>query len=178
MVISCKNCFKEFTTWLSRIKSGKGKYCSHSCYSVSLIGKTNSSTSKFVKGQKAWNKGIPFSEETREKMSIADKGKHRSPATEFKKGQNIEQNHFNWKDDKVGYSGIHMWIKSRLGLAKFCSHCRSINDNSTKYGWANISRLYKRDLSDWISLCAKCHSAYDKNNKQTAFDSQRRRLSI
>lgn len=30
-----------------------------------------------------------------------------------------------------------------------------------KIHWANISRLYKRDLDDWMRLCAKCHKAYD-----------------
>jgi hypothetical protein len=28
--------------------------------------------------------------------------------------------------------------------------------------WANISLLYKRDLSDWMVLCAKCHDRYDR----------------
>jgi group I intron endonuclease len=42
----------------------------------------------FKKGHKTWNAGQPqLSEETRKKQSIAKLGKHISPKTEFKKGQ-------------------------------------------------------------------------------------------
>ena len=39
------------------------------------------------RGRPAWNKGISPSEETKIKMSAGSKGKHKSPKTEFKKGQ-------------------------------------------------------------------------------------------
>ena len=59
----CGYCGKRFRTYLSRIKVGKGKFCSKRCH--------------YAKG---------FSDETKEKMSISKKGKHYSPNTEFKKG--------------------------------------------------------------------------------------------
>jgi len=33
--------------------------------------------------------------------------------------------------------------------------------------WANKDHKYKRDISDWMRLCAKCHTHYDIkfNNK-------------
>lgn len=43
------------------------------------------------KGKTGWNKGIPMSEETKQKLHNVHKGKRYSPSTEFKKG-NIPQN--------------------------------------------------------------------------------------
>lgn len=42
---------------------------------------------RFVKGDVPWNKGIPFSLEVRMKMSANSKGIHKSPQTEFKRGE-------------------------------------------------------------------------------------------
>ena len=30
--------------------------------------------------------------------------------------------------------------------------------------WANIDHKYRRNLDDWIGLCAKCHRRYDIEN--------------
>lgn len=64
------------------------------------------------------------------------------------------ENHFAWKDNP-GYGSLHDWVRSRLGLPSVC-----IKDNSHKakrYVWANKSGNYKRDLSDWWSLCNSCN---------------------
>lgn len=37
MIVKCKCCGKEFKTYKSKLKLGKGKYCSKNCYSLSLI---------------------------------------------------------------------------------------------------------------------------------------------
>ena len=48
----CKHCNKEFFTYKSRVKDGRGKFCSRKCmYATS------------------WNKGIPWSEEYKKKLS-------------------------------------------------------------------------------------------------------------
>lgn len=47
-----------------------------------------------------------------------------------------------------------------LGSPKYCANCETIK--AIRYEWANISHFYKRDLSDWIRLCALCHRRYDK----------------
>lgn len=86
---------------------------------------------RFIKGIPSWNKGIPHSEEAKrknrlahlgkqgywkgkklskkhiEKMRIARKGEHTSPATEFKKG------HIPWIKGKKG------WIKKSPKAYKF-----------------------------------------------------------
>lgn len=51
----------------------------------------------FSKGHIPWNKGIPNSKETKRKISEANKGKRNSPATEFKKGENLGKLNLSWK---------------------------------------------------------------------------------
>lgn len=69
------------------------------------------------------------------------------------------ENNPKWKGDDVGYDALHDWVRIRLGSANHCekdpSHIGRI------YNWANISREYKRDLSDWKQLCQHCHKQYD-----------------
>ena len=72
------------------------------------------------------------------------------------------ENHPSWLGNNVGYRGLHLWINKVRGKATKCSHCGKIG-TSHQIHWANISKKYKRVLSDWISLCAKCHKKYDKN---------------
>ena len=72
----------------------------------------------------------------------------------------IKEKNPNWKGDQVGYSGVHHWITKMLGQPKYCANCSSTTKSI--YHWANISKAYKRELSDWVRLCVKCHSAYDR----------------
>lgn len=73
------------------------------------------------------------------------------------------KNNHEWKGNKVGYFGLHKWINRILGKPKYCAYCQNTSLKSRQYHWANISKAYKRDLSDWVRLCAKCHSDYDNN---------------
>lgn len=74
-------------------------------------------------------------------------------------GQYAEKNP-NWKGNNVGYDGLHSWVYRQLGKASKCS--KDENHKSTRYHWANISRKYKRQLDDWISLCPSCHLKADR----------------
>lgn len=71
----------------------------------------------------------------------------------------IEGNIGTWKGDKAKYDALHKWVYSRKGKPSVCEKCGS----TKSVQWANKSGMYKRILNDWIRLCAKCHSAYDKN---------------
>lgn len=91
--------------------------------------------------------------ETKEKLSIAHKGKYR------------EEDSPHWKKEGIGYGGIHRWVVRQLGKPQKCSKCNTIKYH--RYEWANISRKYKRELTDWIRLCVPCHRKYDGITKST-----------
>ena len=97
-------------------------------------------------------------------------GEHLSPGTEFKSryvpwnkgGKHMpDDKHPMWKGDKVGYQGIHSWIRRKLGLPSLCERCGT--SFSKRFNWHNISRTYSRNLNDWMSLCARCH-AHEHSN--------------
>lgn len=82
---------------------------------------------------------------------------------------NKELNGFNsgvyngvWKGDKVTYRPLHSWVSRMLGTPNKCSFCSKTAIGHGMH-WANKSGDYKRDLEDWIRLCAKCHKNYDLN---------------
>lgn len=121
------------------------RFCSILCQIKWQKGKRHSPQSEFRAGHKPWNTGI--------------RGIHLSVSTEFKRGQLENDKHFLWKGDGVGYSGLHAWIYRKLGQPKQCGNCHTAD--STRYEWANLSGKYKRDLKDWLRLCAKCHRRMD-----------------
>jgi hypothetical protein len=85
----CIVCGKEFTKpkscglpeW-----TNKRKFCSKQCSNKGKVGKSS------------WNKGIPWTKEFREVIVKAKKGKHYSPKTEFKKGQEAWNKGLDGKD--------------------------------------------------------------------------------
>ena len=134
--------------------------------------------------------------EIRKKMSKTwfKKGEHRSPETEFKKGQKIRlgkkhteetkrkisnklkgkllgNRNPKWKGKKVKYGPLHSWIKRILGKPTICKICKS----TEKIEWSNKNHKYTRKLQDWQSLCRSCHHKHDfkmnprKRNKKGRF---------
>ena len=83
--------------------------------------------------------------------------------TECPRFENRGKKNWNWKGDKVGLPALHDWIRRQLGNPSVCAHCGT--KTATKYDWANISREYKRDISDWMRLCRPCHRNYDFTEK-------------
>lgn len=76
---------------------------------------------------------------------------------QFYKGQ-FDELQPNWKGDEVSYAGLHKWIIRRKGTApRLCEQCGRV----ARCHWANISGEYKRDLSDYRALCARCHKFED-----------------
>lgn len=72
-----------------------------------------------------------------------------------------------WKGENAGYNAMHYWVKKRLGPASNCENCGT--KDTYRYEWANMSGEYQRDLSDWVSLCVRCHRWIDNNvNKSWA----------
>jgi hypothetical protein len=90
----------------------------------------------------------------------------------------VEDKHWNWKGDDVGYDGLHDWVRKNLGYPHKCSHCGKIgkrNNGRWNIHWANRTGEYLRDKDDWIALCVSCHRKYDmtlqvlKRLRQQAF---------
>lgn len=76
-----------------------------------------------------------------------------------------------FKGDDVGYSGIHMRVRSVLGIPHECAYCGS-NDYVQ---WASISHKALRDINDYFPLCLKCHQIYDDIHNK---GSQTRRMNL
>lgn len=72
-------------------------------------------------------------------------------------------NNWQWKENssELDYTTIHQWVYRGLGKPEKCEHCGTDGLKGYKIHWANKSGEYKRDFSDWIRLCAKCHAQYD-----------------
>lgn len=104
--------------------------------------------------------GRRHSDETRAKMSAAKKGRRpknfeaalaRAHATPKPKGAENP----NWKGDAVGYGALHSWLRRTAGAPSRCERCGTTS--AKRFEWANKSRTYQRDLSDWERLCVSCH---------------------
>jgi hypothetical protein len=67
-----------------------------------------------------------------------------------------------WKGDNVGYRALHNWVARHLGKPQRCDHCGNNQQRHRQYHWANKSKKYKRELVDWLRLCASCHKKFDK----------------
>lgn len=130
----CKSCHSKFLSFPSRNK----RFCSISCGSK---GNTRR------QGIPSWNKGLKGYRAGEKRPGIMPFG----------------EKHWSYKGDKVKYRALHMWVETNLGKPNKCSKC-----GKTGYGhsmhWANKSRLYQHNLTDWLRLCVPCHKAYDRTN--------------
>lgn len=159
----CFVCSKSFKVHKYRLKIAK--YCSHKCFTKTKIGRKLSEKTKlklskyrklhplpqsFKKGYKPWNEGMIGYMSGKKHWNYGNKG--------YKSGNQ----HYNWKGNLVGYRTLHKWIENQLGKPDTCKHCGRTNLKGRKIHWSNISKTYKREISDWIRLCAKCHKIFDK----------------
>lgn len=119
----CGSCHKAFLVYRSKIKYGRGKFCSLSCKSKYFSGKNN-------------------------------------PMYHLR-GKYMGELASNWKGDSVGYTGIHMWVYSKMGQPQKCESCGTTK--SKRFMWHNLSREYRRDIADWQRLCSMCHNHIHKN---------------
>jgi hypothetical protein len=99
----------------------------------------------FKRNSSPWNRGV--------------KGLRMSPDTEFQKGAVANEKHPLWSADKVTYFAVHAWVRRHFQRPDTCDFCGRDN---VRFHWANISKQYTRDRSDWHNLCVKCHNQYDR----------------
>jgi len=145
-----------------------------------IYGRTEEHRKKIGEGLRG-NKnmlGKHLSEKTKRKISEYQKknptkywlGKNRPKETKIKmsiahKGLGKGEKNGMWKGEKAGCSSKHCWINDNYGRPPACEHCQIGNLTGHKIHWANISGEYKRERTDWLRLCVKCHCLFDKQNK-------------
>lgn len=112
------------------------------------------------------HKGMKHTEESKIKCGLANKGKIISESTRKKLSlARQSEKHPNWKGDEASYSALHHWVARYLGKPATCEFCGKTGLTGKHINWANKSHEYKRDLTDWLRLCAPCHSKYDGQKK-------------
>ena len=136
----CIICKKDYQCWPYQKNN---KCCSAQC--SKLYHQTPEYRNAFSKKCK----GRVISLETRQKISLAQKGKRTG-----------EENHL-WKGNDVGYRAIHEWVIREKGKPDKCEHCGLGSADNKRLVWANKSHHYLRDVNDWIRLCYLCHRKFD-----------------
>lgn len=107
------------------------------------------------------------------KMSAASSEKKRAAML----GRRGDAKNPAWKGDKVGYMGLHNWVRRKLGTPSYCRG-KNCDGTSKRYHWANVSGKYKRDLNDFIRLCISCHLKMDFNRKTKKHAEMRKKRSL
>ncbi|SRR6266851_2158425 len=136
LVLKICCCGKQFETSENLVAIGKGKFCSKSCMYANR-------SRRF--GYKRVDKGINPSWFKPGHVSVATFPEGYRPA--------------NFKVEDFGYDTLHDWVRRHRGKPIKCEHC----DSTANLQWANKSWEYKRELDDWLELCSRCHSKYDRD---------------
>ena len=151
-------CGKKFETTASRIKEGRGRFCSRACAyenrtrpSGLTYNVVRENPTSFKPGQEPWNKGLRgthFSAGTEFKS-----GEHRSPGTEYK------------RSDVLTYGALHLELRRIRGPAS-AQECM-LADATCKgpMHWANVSGRYE-NVEDFAPLCQSHHFRQDKAQKR------------
>jgi hypothetical protein len=138
IIKNCGTCKKPVKVYPSELQ--REHFCSKKCAGIAH--------SKRMKGRKSSLKGIKTG---------------RIPKMAYVKNDPriVGENNPRWAGDDAGYMGKHHWIKKVLGKANKCEFCHT--KETYQYEWANKSGEYKKEISDWMQLCTKCHRKYDRN---------------
>lgn len=116
----------------------------------------------FKKGNIPWNKGIPHTDKTKDKIREKAIGRKLDQSTKNKisqalKGLLINNNNPNWKGDEAGYKALHKWVRKRKFKPKVCEICKKKKPKEL----SNIDHNYRRQVKDYRWLCVECHRNYD-----------------
>ena len=84
----------------------------------------------------------------------------------WNKGKKFPQfstnNHPNWVGDKIGYIGIHIWLRKTFIRPLNCENCHKSN---CRFEWALIKgKNYSRKRENFWNLCVSCHRNYDMDD--------------
>lgn len=138
MDFKCQECGKIYQGSPYRAKTTK--HCSRTCHNRA-VGRVSS---------KPWAHKISKSHLGMKKPWATKRNLENNPA---KVGIESSQ----WKGEDVGYIAMHNWVRRHVGIQEACEICGA----SEKLELSNKSNQYKRNASDWWTLCISCHRAYD-----------------
>ena len=82
---------------------------------------------------------------------------HNTAISRSSKPTHQSERHEKWKGENVTYKTLHRWLKRRFPKPNSCDFCGQV----VPVDWANKSGAYKRDITDWLGLCRKCHLYFD-----------------
>ena len=68
-----------------------------------------------------------------------------------------------WKGEEAGYHATHLWLTKHFTKGNACEGCGTTK--ASRLEWANLSRKYKRERSDYKVLCPSCHRLLDQGGK-------------
>lgn len=131
-------CGAQFDTYPSQTRTGRGKFCSKACQYANAT-RPSGLRYEIKVINRAWIK----------------------PGTVMPK----EAASPGWRGDQVGYQRLHRWIRLHRGTPTECEHCGTTEG---LIEWANKSHEYRRDLTDWLSLCRRCHRRHDRGFRGVA----------
>lgn len=120
-------------------------------------------------------KGMKRYKSHNKKISKALKGKKKSAEHALKISIKAKErcknplNNSNYKGDKVGYIGIHIWLRKTYGYPFSCEKCNMNGikkNNKWNIAWALKKGFgYERKRENFFALCNKCHRSYDNSEK-------------
>lgn len=141
------------------------------------------------KGRPPSNKGKPMSDEQKEKIrktltgkkhteerrkknSEANKGKHHSPATQFKRGKNAGENHPNWKGgistehEKIrGQVEFRLWREAIFARDNWtCQRCKIKGGTLHAHHIQNFAQFpeLRTAIDNGVTLCTECHKEFHR----------------
>jgi hypothetical protein len=118
---------------------------------------------RFVHGHNG--RGIPLSDEHREKISESHRGvplsdEHRK-ALRTPRPSIQQDGAYQWRGENASYSAIHMWLDRYFGHEKIeCEECEA---TSTRLQWAfrGCNGGFSRRREEYRILCPSCHRRFD-----------------
>lgn len=159
---NCERCQKVFEAPAYKVRRGHGRFCSRSCSKM---------------GHPQWNTGrTHFKKGASNNVGESNPMYGKTPWNKGLAGFMEGEKNNRWVGDKVGYAGLHSWVKRKLGKAaqRQCEECGS----NSNVQWANVSYEYKRDVSDWRPLCQSCHQLRDRQSGNYGLASRMRERKV
>lgn len=171
----CRNCLicnKSFWIRTSRIKTGRGKYCSRKCKGLASRRKHFSIITEFKKGNTPYFKGRLMPEDVKDKISKANTGRKQS-LEEIKNRIESIKKAWDKKGRKKYKRYIHLtatpeykqWRSAIFKRDDFtCQNCGKTNCYLHVHhikSWVKYPEL-RFDTKNGITLCFECHNLIPK----------------